>query len=66
MITTTMVAIDIVVIDCMTLFEQSFEVLTTLQEDLNIECLETKAHELEQTYDKVKGMVDLTQRLTMM
>ena len=53
----------------MQLFEQSFEVLTTLQEDPNVEHLETKVHELQESYDEVKGtaqMVYLTQRLAWM
>jgi len=64
--TTTMVAVDSAGIDYMKLFEQSLEVLTTLQEDPNIECLEIEACELQQRYNKVKGtkkMVSLTQRL---
>lgn len=66
MVTTAMVVIDSVVADYMQLFKQSFEVLTALQEDPNVECLETKACELQQRYDEVKGTmqtVSLTQRL---
>ena len=33
--------------DCTKLFEESFEVLTTLQEDLNIQLLEIETHELQ-------------------
>jgi len=58
-----MVAVDSVVTDYMKPFEQSFEVLTTLQEDTNIEHLETEVHKLQQRYDEVKGttkMVSLT------
>lgn len=50
----------------MHLFEQSFDALTTLQEDLNVELVETEAHELQKRYDEVKWtmqMVSLTQRL---
>ena len=43
---TTIAAVDSAVIDYMNLFEESFEVLTTLQEEPNIEHLETKAREL--------------------
>ena len=52
--------------DCTHLFEQSFEVLIGLQEDPNIQRLETEARELQQHYDEVKGTmrtVVLTQRL---
>lgn len=48
------------------MFEESFEVLTTLQEDPNIQRLETEVHELQQQYDDIKGTtqtVALTQRL---
>lgn len=45
-ITTTMVAVNSAVTDCMRLFDKSLEVLTTLQEDQNIERLETEACEL--------------------
>jgi len=56
-ITTTIVAVASVVADCMELLEQSFEVLTTLQEDPNGERLETYMCELQKRYDKVKGTV---------
>lgn len=39
-------AMENVVADYMQLFEQSFEVLTSLQEDPNVQRLETKVHEL--------------------
>ena len=61
--------IDSALVDCMYLFEQSFEVLTTLQEDPNVEHLETEACEIQHRYEKVKGttqMVSLTQRLALM
>ena len=48
------------------MLEESLEVLTNLQEDLNIHRLEIEARELQQQYDNVKGnthMVALTQRL---
>ena len=41
-----MAVVGSVVTDYMKLFEQSFEVLTTLQEDPNIEHLETEVREL--------------------
>jgi len=37
------------------LFEESFEVLTTLQEDPNIQRLEIEAHELQLKYNEIKG-----------
>ena len=61
--------VDSALADCMHLFEQSFEVLTTLQKDLNVEHLETEARELQKKYDEVKGTaqtVSLTQRLSRM
>lgn len=68
-VTTTMAVIDSAVEKCMQLFEQSFEVLTTLQEDLNLERLEIEVHDLQQRYDEVKGTtqtVALTKRITQM
>ena len=53
-VTTTTSVVDNIVANCMQLFEQSFEVLTTLQEEPNVECLETEARELQQKYDEVK------------
>ena len=55
--------VDSVVVDCMWIFEQSFEVMTSLEDDPNVECLETEELELQQRYDEVKGtmqMVTLT------
>ena len=55
--------------NCTKLLEEAFKVLTTLQEDPNIQCLETEAHELQQRYDDIKWItqtVALTQRLTWM
>lgn len=51
------------------MLEESFEVLTNLQEDPNIQRLETEARELQQQYDSVRGTaqtVVLTQRPTQM
>ena len=51
------------------LFEESFKVLTTLQEDPSKQHLETKACELQQKYDDIKGMaqmVALTEKLAWM
>jgi len=48
---------------------KSLEVLTTLQEDPNIQHLETEARELPQQYDSVRGTVQivvLTQQLARM
>lgn len=55
--------------DCTKLLEESFEVITTLQEDPNLQCLETEARKLQQRYDDIKGtaqMMALTQRLAWM
>jgi len=55
--------------DCTSMLEESFEVLTNLQEDPNIQCFETEAQEIQYKYDSVKGpaqIVALTQRLTLM
>lgn len=52
--------------DYTTLFEESLELLTSLQEDPNVQTLETKAWELQQYYDKVKVTVrtiTITRRL---
>lgn len=51
------------------MLEESFEVLTNLQEDPKIQCLEREVCELQQQYDNIKGtmkMVALTQRLAQM
>ena len=58
-----------VVQDCTSMLEQALEVLTTLQEDPNIQRLETKARELQQQYDSIRGTaqtVILTQLLARM
>lgn len=47
MVTTSIMMVDSAVINYMKLFEQSFEVLTTLQENPNIERPETKVHKLQ-------------------
>ena len=47
-ITTGMEEISNAVKDCTKMLEQSFEVLTTLQEDLNIQHLEIEMHNLQQ------------------
>lgn len=68
-VTLGMEEISNVVRDCTRILEGLFEVLTDLQEETNIERLETEAHELQQHYDSVKGttqMVALTQRLAQM
>lgn len=46
--------VHITIKDCIRLFEESFEVLTTLQEDPNIYFLEIEACELKQKYDEIK------------
>ena len=51
------------------MFKQALEVLTNLQEDPNIQCLEIEVHEYQQQYDSVKGTaqtVVLTQWLVRM
>ena len=51
------------------MLEQALDVLTTLQEDPNIQHLETEARELQQWYDSVRGttqIVVLTQQLARM
>jgi len=53
------------VADYTQLFKQSFEVLTSMQEEPNIQRLEMEACELQQRYDQVKGSaqsIALTQR----
>lgn len=68
-ITTTIAEVNGAVKDCTKLFKELFEVLTTLQEGPNIQCLETEAREVHQKYDEVKGTtqtVALTQRLARM
>ena len=54
-VTEVVAAVNSVVADCTQLFEKSFEVLTSLQEDPNVKWLETEVHELQQCYDEVKG-----------
>lgn len=39
------------------MLDQAFGVLSSLQEDPNIQCLETEACELQQQYDNVRGTV---------
>ena len=55
--------INNVVKDCHKVLEESFDVLITLHEDLNIQHLEIEVGELQKQYDDVKGttqMVALT------
>ena len=57
------------VCDCMNMLEHALEVLVTLQEDPNIQQLETEACELQQQYKNIRGTaqtVVLTQRLVSM
>lgn len=68
-ITTIIAVVNSAVTYYTKLFEQSFEVLTTLQEDPNIQCLETEACKLQQRDDEVKGTmqtISLTQKLMRM
>lgn len=65
-VTEVITAVDSVVVDCTRLFEQLFEVLTSLQEDPNVHRLEIEVRELQEHYDEVKGtthIVALTERL---
>jgi len=68
-ITTGITEINSAVQDCSKLFEESFEVLTTPQEDPYLQRLEIEVRELQQKYDEIKGTVQtvaLTQRLARM
>ena len=59
-------AVDSVVNDCTALFEQLLKVVTSLQEDPNVQRLEMEVRELQQLYDKFKVMtrtISITQRL---
>jgi len=58
-ITTGTKEINSVVKNCTKILEESFKVLTTLQEDLNIQCLEIEARELQQRYDDIKGTTQM-------
>lgn len=58
--------VDVSVTDCIALFEQSLEILTSLQEDPNLQSLATEARELQQWYNEVRvtaRTVAITQRL---
>lgn len=50
--------IKCVVQDCSRLLNQSLLILTSLQEDSTIQQIETKAQELQQVYDTVRGTVE--------
>ena len=55
------------VVDWTQLFEQPFDVLTSLQGNSNIWRIEMEAHKLQWCYDEFKGtaqIVTLTQRLS--
>ena len=39
------------------MLDQAFDILTSLQEDPNIQRLETEAHKLQEQYDSVRGIV---------
>lgn len=56
-ITTRLDEISSAVWDCTNILKESFEVLTNLQEDPNIQCLETEVQELQQQYDNIKGTI---------
>ena len=68
-ITSGLEEISSAVKDCTKMLEESFEVLTTLQEDLNVQRLDTEVHKLQQQYDDIKWIAQtlaLTQRLKQM
>lgn len=51
------------------MLDQAFDVLTSLQEDPNIQRLEIEVYKLQQQYESVRGMIQtvvLTQRLAKM
>ena len=41
--------------DCTNMLEESFEALTNLQEEPNIERLEIEVREIQKQYDSIKG-----------
>ena len=43
-------AVDVAVVDCTSLLEQSMEIVMTLQEDPNLQRLNTEARQLQQQY----------------
>jgi chromosome segregation ATPase len=47
-------AVDVAVADCTALFEQSMEVVTSLQEDPNLQRLKQSPRELQQQYDEAE------------
>lgn len=49
-----MATLDATVTDCVALFEQSMELVTNLQEDLNLQTLSTEIRELQCQYDEVR------------
>lgn len=68
-ITTGLEEIGHAVYECTKMLEQVLEVLTTLQEDPNMQRMETEAQKLQQQYDNIRETVQtliLTQRLPRM
>ena len=58
-ITTRLEGMGGLVWDCTSMLEEALEVITTLQEDPNIQHLETKAWELQKKYDSVRGIAQV-------
>lgn len=52
-----MATLDAIVTDCATLFEQAMELMTNLQEDPNLQTLNTEVRDLQQQYDEVRATV---------
>lgn len=48
-----MATLDATITDCATLFEQAIELVTNMQEDLNLQTLNTEVQELQLQYDEV-------------
>lgn len=53
------IAVDTAVKDCTTLIEKVLKVVTSLQEDLELQRLEIEARELQQRYDEVEAMAHI-------
>jgi len=47
--------LDSTITDCTTLFKQAMEIVTNLQEDLNLKTLNTEVRELQWQYDEVRA-----------
>ena len=49
-----MATLDATFTDCATLFKKAMELVTNLQEDTNLQTLNTKIRELQHQYDEVR------------